>query len=80
MVVYSAHQQVQYTSRYLKSGITKCFKKILETKRYKRLYKSKIKQLLQKKMFGLHISLKIINDMDSCTKSINIFFKSHFKL
>lgn len=47
--MYSAHQQVQYTSRYLKSGITKCFKKILETKRYKRLYKSKIKQLLKKK-------------------------------
>lgn len=47
--MYSAHQQVQYTSRYLKSDVTKCFKKILETKRYKRLYKSKIKQLLQKK-------------------------------
>lgn len=37
MVVYSAHQQVQYTSRYLKLGVTKYFVKIIdsETKRYK---------------------------------------------
>lgn len=59
MAVYSAHQQVQYTSRYLKLGATKCFVKIIETKRYNTPLKfNKVTQLFKKNtMFGLHISL-----------------------